>query len=87
MAVVVDADDFPLEDIFEIFQVDDEARDGVDLSGNGDLKSVVVPVAVSVGTFAKDALVFLGRPCIVPVVVRGGKLRFAGEKDHEGPIL
>ena len=57
MAVVVDADDLALEDVLELFEVDDEAADGVDLSGDGDFEGVVVAVSVAVGALAEDALV------------------------------
>ncbi len=59
MAVVVDADDLALEDVFELLEVDDEAGDGIDFAGYGDLERVVVAVAVAVGAFAEDALVLL----------------------------
>ena len=69
------------------FEIDDEAGGGVDFACDGDFEGVVVPVAVAVGALAEDALVLLGRPRVVPVVVGRGELRFAGEEDHEYPIL
>ena len=60
MAVVVDADDFALEDVLELFEIDDEAGDRVDFAGDGDFEGVVVAVAIAVGALAEDALILVG---------------------------
>ena len=64
--------------VFEVFEIDDEAGDGIDFAGDGDFERVVVAVAVAVGALAEDALVLLLRPGVVPVVVGGGEFGFAG---------
>ena len=56
MAMVVDAEHFALQDVLQVFEIDDEAGDGIDLAGDGDLEGVVVAVSVAVGAFAEDAL-------------------------------
>lgn len=84
VTVVVDADDLGVEDVLDELEIDDEAGDGIDLAGEGDLKSVVVAVAVAIGALAEDALVLVRRPGVVPVEVGGRELDFAGEKDHVG---
>jgi hypothetical protein len=78
MAMIVDADDLALEDGFQIFQIDDEAGDGIDFASHRDFERVVMAVAIAVGAFAEDALVLLRRPGIVPVVVGGGEFGLAG---------
>ena len=59
MAMIVDADHFALEDVLQLFEIDDEAGDGIDLAGDGDFEGVVVAVSVAVGAFAEDALILL----------------------------
>ncbi len=60
VAMIVDADDLALEDVFELFEVDDEAGGGIDFACDGDFEGVVVAVAVAVGALAEDALVLFG---------------------------
>ena len=68
---------------FRVFQIDDEAGDGINFAGDGNFEGVIVAMTVAIGAFTEDALVLLRRPGIVPVIVRGGEFCFAGEKDHK----
>ncbi len=45
--MVVDVDDFAMEDVFELFQVDNEAGGGINFSGDGDFEGVVVAVSAA----------------------------------------
>lgn len=82
MPMIVDADHFALEDVLQVFEIDDEAGDGINLAGDGDFEGVVVAVSVAVGAFAKGAAILVLRPGVVPVIVGGGEFGFAGEQDH-----
>src|SRR6185312_4487561 len=87
VAVVVNRDDLALQDVLELLQIDDEAGDGIDLAGDGDLQRVVVAMPIAVGTFAEEARVLLCRPGSVPVVVGGGEFGFTSEKNHGYPSI
>ena len=67
--MVVNAEDLALEDGFQVFEVDDEAGDGVYLASYGDFERVVVAVPIAIGALAEDAFVLLLRPGVDPVVV------------------
>src|SRR5215472_14258975 len=49
MAMIPGEEDFIFNDVLEPLEVDDEAGGGIRLAGNGDLKRVVVAVAVAIG--------------------------------------
>src|ERR1700691_729551 len=82
MMMVPGGEHCALHHIFEPFEIDDKAGDGVGFAGDGDLERVIVAVAIAVGAAAEDLVVLLGRPVVVPVVVRGGESGSPGEKDH-----
>jgi len=82
MAVVEVVEHLAVEDVLEQFEVDDESGDGIDFAGDGDFEGVVVAMAVEIGALAEDALIFLGRPVRVVVIVGGGELGLASEIDH-----
>src|SRR5947209_3882353 len=81
MAMIVDANHFALQDVLDLFEIDDEAADRINLARNRHLQGVVVAMTVAVGAFAEGALVLLLRPGVDPVEVRGGEIDFAGKKD------
>src|SRR6185437_6053497 len=87
VAVVVNRNNLALKDVFELLEVHNEAGDGIDLAGDGDLQGVVMAVPVAIGALAEDACVLLRRPGVVPVVVGGGKFGFAGQQDHGYPSM
>lgn len=73
---------FPVYQILEPLEIDDEAGTLVHLAGNCDLYDVVVPMAMRIIAFAKDALVlFRGKRGVV-IEVRGGKLCPARQINH-----
>ena len=78
VAVVVDADNFALEDVFQLFEIDYKAGGGIYRAGDRDLKGVIVPVTVAIRALAEDALVLLRGPRLVPIEVGGGEFGFAG---------
>src|SRR5215831_10019588 len=82
VAMVHGVDDFAIEDVFEFFEIDHEAGDGIDFAFHGDFEGVVVAVSVEVGALAEGAQVLLFRPLRIVVEVRRGKLTFAGQVDH-----
>src|SRR5262252_6237375 len=77
MSVVIYANDLALHYIFQLLQINYKPRSRVDVPSNGYLDCVVVSVAILIGALAKDTFVFLRRPCLVPVIVRGRKLSFS----------
>jgi hypothetical protein len=83
MAMVKVLKDVAAENVLEQFEVDDKTGNGIDFAGDGDFKGVVMAVAVEVGTLAEDALVLLGSPLRVVIIVGGGKLSLTGEIDHD----
>ncbi len=82
MAMVEVVEHLAVQNVLEQLEVDDEAGDGIDFAGDGDLQGVVVAVSVEIGALAEDALVLLRSPLRVVIVVRGGELGLAGEVDH-----
>ena len=50
---------FVFDDVFEPFEVNDEARHGIWITGNCDFEGVVVAMSVAPGAAAKDLLVLL----------------------------
>jgi hypothetical protein len=87
MAMIEVVEDFAGQNILEQFEVDDKAGDGVDFSGDGNLKGVVVAVPVEVGTLAEDTLVLLRSPLRFVIVVRGRELSPAGEINQCGSLV
>ena len=77
-AVVHGIEDFAVHDFFQLLQDNDESGTRVDFAFDCNLKCVIVPVAIGVVAFAKDALVLFGRKSGIVVVVRRGELGFAG---------
>src|SRR5258708_2023370 len=77
-AVVEGVEHFAVHEVFELFQVDDEAGGGVDFPFHGYFEDVVVAVPVGVVALAESALVLLRREGWVVIKVRGGELGFAG---------
>jgi hypothetical protein len=84
VAVVINGDDFALENVLELLEVDDEARNGIDFAGDGHLERVVVAVSLTVGALTEDALVLRVGESRVPVEVRGREVGFTSEEDHRG---
>jgi hypothetical protein len=81
--VVINAYDLALKDVFQLLEVDDKSRGRIHATRNRNFEDVIVTVAIAIRTSAEDAEVLLRRPRVVPVIVGGRKLGFAGEKDHE----
>src|SRR5580704_15019398 len=82
MPMIVDADHFAFEDGLQVFEIDDEAGNGIDLTGDGEFEGVVVAVSIAIGAFAEGAAILVLGPGVVPVIVGGGEFGFAGEQDH-----
>src|SRR5215472_8085656 len=82
MAMVVHGDDFALQNVFELFEVDDEAGDGIRFTGDRDLQCVVMSVSLAVGAPAEDTLVLLLAPCGIEVEMGSGELSLACEQNH-----
>ncbi len=81
-AVVHALHHFAFKNLFQIFQVQHHSGDRIGFSGDGYLKSIVVPVAVRIIAFPEDAAIFFRREIWIVVKVRGGELDFAREQDH-----
>src|SRR5262249_59021967 len=70
-------EDFAVHDVFEVFEVDDEASGRIDLALDRNFQRVVMAVPVGIIAFAEDPLVLLWGEVRVVVVVRGGKFSLA----------
>ena len=81
-AVVHRVKDFAVHHFLELFEVDDEARAWIDFAFHRNFERVVVAVAMRVIAFSEQAEVLFSGERRVVVVVRGGKLGFAGEINH-----
>jgi hypothetical protein len=79
--VIVDVDDFAIEDLFQQFEVEHHAGDGIGLAAEADLDHVVVSMAVRIGGGAEQAEVLFGGKGRVPADVGGGEFDFSGD-DH-----
>jgi hypothetical protein len=77
VAVVIDGDNLLLDYVFQLLQIDDEACIRVYFACNSHLERVVMPVSVAICAFAKYPTIILLAPGVIPVIVRGGKLRLA----------
>src|SRR5271169_2350626 len=75
-------DDFAVQDVLELLQIDNEARDGIDLALHCDFQGVIMPMSIQVGALAKDATVLLVAPLRIVVIMRGRKLTLARQIDH-----
>jgi hypothetical protein len=64
MAVVVYVDYLALDHFFELFEVDDKARNGVYLALYGDFQGVVVAMPISIRALAEKTQVFLRRQLV-----------------------
>ncbi len=84
VAVIVDRNDFVLKDVFELLEVDDEARGGVDVACHRDLERVVMTVPLAVGALAEDTLVFGLGPCVIPVKGERRRSRLCESIDNHG---
>src|SRR6266851_1233966 len=71
-AVVEGVEDLAVHEVFELFQVDDEAGGGVDFPFHGYFEDVVVAVSVGVVALAENALVLLRREVGVVIEMRSG---------------
>ena len=86
-AVVHGVEDFALHDVFELLEIDHEARARIHFALHRDFQRVVVSVAVGVVAFAEEAQVLVGREGGIVIVVRGGKFGFAREINHIFSLL
>jgi hypothetical protein len=71
-----------VHDLFELFEINYEARPWIDLALYRDFEYVVVPVAIRVIAFAEQSPVLLRRELRVMVVMRRSKFSFAGEVEQ-----
>jgi hypothetical protein len=78
MPVVVDAHDLALKDVFQLLEVDNKSRGRIYATRHSNFKGVIVTVAIAIRTSAEDAQVFFRRPRVIPVIVSGRELGFAG---------
>ena len=82
MAMIEVIDHFPVHQLLEPFQIDDEAGALVHRARYGDFERVIVPVSMRIVAFAEDALVLFRRKFGIVIEVRSGKLRLASEINH-----
>jgi len=82
---------FAVHSLFELLEINHEARARIDFALHRDFEDVIVPVSIGVIALAKEAPVLLRRKLRIVVVVRGGEFSFAGEIEQGGfqflPIL
>jgi hypothetical protein len=83
MPVVVNADDLAFKNVFQLLEVDNKSGGRIHVTRHSNFQSVIMAVAVAIRASAEDAEVLLRRPRVIPVIVGGRKLGFAGEKYHE----
>ena len=74
------ADHFFFKDVFEVFQIEDHAGDGIRLAFDRDLHDVVVAMAVAVGAFAVERAIFIVAELGKTADVRSGKVCAARDK-------
>ena len=70
MPVIEGSEYFALHYVLQPFQIDYKPRYRVGFACKGYFESIVVPVPVAVSTPAKHRFILLGRPGLVPVVMR-----------------
>ena len=80
-AVIHAIHDFALEDVFQLFQVENHASHGIRFAGNRDFENVIVSVAVRIIALAKNPAVLLIRKFRIVVEVSRGEFDFACDAD------
>src|SRR4051812_42101417 len=81
-AMVHGIENFAMHYLFQLLEVDDEARLRVDFPFHRNFERVVVAVAVGIVALAKKAKVFFRREVRIVIVVRCGEFRFTSKVDH-----
>ena len=78
---------FPVQDLFEVLEVDDKAGPRVQAALHRHFEGVVVPVSVRVVALAEDAAVLLRGEFRVVIKVRRGELGLARQIDDGAPVV
>jgi len=68
---------FAVQKVFQLLEIDDESRGGIDLALYRYLQGIVVPVPIQVGALAEDATVLFLGPLRIMVIMRRRKLALA----------
>src|SRR5437667_8395309 len=87
MAMVHAPHDFLFENLFQFFQIQHHAGDGIGLALDGYLQRVIMTMAMGIVALTKNTAVLLGRKIRVVVEMRSRKLDFAREENHDGLII
>src|SRR5215469_12667457 len=75
-------EDFPMHDLLELLEIDDEPGTLINLPLHRNFERVVMAMSIRIIALAEQVLVlFRGEDRIV-VIVRGGKFGFAGQVNH-----
>jgi len=73
--------DFALENIFQLFEIENHSSHGIRFAGNRDFENVIVSVAVRIIALAKNTAILLVREFRIVVAVRRREFDFACDAD------